>query len=170
MSLRAALTIIARAASAFAVALSSALAVEVGQLAPDVLLPAGNVAHRLSDLRGKWVYVDFWASWCGPCRQSFPWMNEMQRKYGARGLQIVAINLDARRADADSFLAQHPANFALAFDSQGESARRFQVKAMPSSVLIGPDGKVLYLHRGFRLDDRAELEARLAAPLGGKLP
>ena len=71
-------------------------AIELGQSAPEVELPGASVAH-LSDLRGKLVYVDFWASWCGPCKQSFPWMNEMQKKYAARGFQVLAINLDAKR-------------------------------------------------------------------------
>ncbi len=145
-----------------------ALALDVGQPAPDVDLPDSTVAQKLSDLKGKVVYVDFWASWCGPCKQSFPWMNEMQRKYGSKGLQIVAINVDAKRADADKFLAQNSTAFALAFDSKGESPRRFGVKAMPTSALIGADGKVLYIHQGFRLEERAELETRLAAAVGAK--
>ena len=161
-----------RAAVAVAVLLgqASGFAADLGQPAPDVDLPGSAVAQKLSDLKGKVVYVDFWASWCGPCKQSFPWMNDMQRKYGARGLQVVAINLDAKRADADRFLAQNAAGFALAFDSKGESARRFAVKAMPSSMLIGADGKLLYVHQGFRLEERAELESRLAAALGIKTP
>lgn len=157
-------------AAALTLATSAAFALDIGQPAPDVDLPDSAIAARLSDLKGKVVYVDFWASWCGPCRQSFPWMNDMQRKYGARGLQVVAINLDAKRADADRFLAQNAAGFALAFDSKGESARRFAVKAMPSSMLIGADGKLLYVHQGFRLEERAELESRLAAALGIKTP
>jgi len=143
-----------------------ALAVEVGQPAPDVELPAAvAAAPKLSALKGKLVYVDFWASWCGPCRQSFPWMNEMQAKYGAKGLQIVAINLDAKRADADAFLAQLPARFGLAFDAAGASAKRFGVKGMPTSVLIGRNGEVLMVHQGFRDDERQALEAKLAAAL-----
>ena len=94
----------------------------------------------LAAWKGKVVYVDFWASWCGPCRQSFPWMNEMQAKYGAQGLQVVGINLDAKRADADQFLAQLPAKFAVAFDPKADSARRFGVKGMPTSVLVDPQG------------------------------
>jgi len=143
-----------------------ALAIEAGQPAPDVELPAAiDAAPRLSALKGKLVYVDFWASWCGPCRQSFPWMNEMQAKYGAKGLQVVAINLDAKRADADAFLAQVPARFGLAFDAAGSSAKRFGVKGMPTSVLIGRNGEVLMVHQGFREDERQALEARLAAAL-----
>jgi cytochrome c biogenesis protein CcmG, thiol:disulfide interchange protein DsbE len=147
-----------------------AKALDSGQPAPDVELRGSAATSHLSDLRGKLVYVDFWASWCGPCRQSFPWMNEMQRKYGARGLQVVGINLDAKRSDADGFLVEQRAEFAVAFDSKGESARRFGVKGMPTSVLIGRDGKVIHVHQGFRKDDGADLEARLVDALGGKTP
>ena len=140
-------------------------AIEAGQMAPDIDLPGSSSGARLSDLKGKHIYLDFWASWCGPCRQSFPWMADMQRQYGGRGLQVLAINPDAKRADADDFLAKTPAGFALAFDAKGESARRIGVKGMPTSLLIGPDGKVLFVHQGFRLDERAALEAKLVAAL-----
>ena len=141
-------------------------ALDAGQAVPDIELSSGAGADRLSKLKGKVVYVDFWASWCGPCRQSFPWMNEMQGKYGTKGLQIVGINLDAKRADADQFLAQLPANFALSFDAKGDSAKNFGVKGMPMSVLIGPDGKVLAVHQGFKDEDRKELEAKFVSALG----
>lgn len=142
-----------------------AWAIEAGQMAPDIDLPGSSLGARLSDLKGRHVYLDFWASWCGPCRLSFPWMADMQRQYGSRGLQVLAINLDAKRADADAFLAKSPAGFALAFDAKGESARRMGVKGMPTSLLIGPDGKVVFVHQGFRLDERAALEAKLVAAL-----
>jgi peroxiredoxin len=95
-------------------------------------------------------------------------MNDMQRKYGANGLQIVGVNLDAKRGDADQFLAQVPAQFALAFDAKGDSAKRFGIKGMPTSVLIGKDGKVLLVHQGFREEDRKDLEQKLAAALAAK--
>ncbi len=166
------LTTIAAVGLALALVLSppTAHAVAPGEPVPDIDLVGAGSVRKLSDLKGKLVYVDFWASWCGPCKQSFPWMNEMHRKYSARGLHIVAINLDAKRADADRFLATSPAEFPLAFDSSGESAKRLAVKGMPTSVLVGGDGKVLYVHRGFKLEERAELEARLAAALGVKVP
>jgi cytochrome c biogenesis protein CcmG/thiol:disulfide interchange protein DsbE len=85
--------------------------------APEFTLPdAAGQTISLSQQRGKIVYVDFWASWCGPCRQSFPWMNEMLGKYQAQGLEIVAINLDTGRAEADEFLAKNPASFTVLFD------------------------------------------------------
>jgi thiol-disulfide isomerase/thioredoxin len=151
-----------------AIALGTATAADVGQPAPDLdLQGAGGVQH-LSDLKGKVVYVDFWASWCGPCRQSFPWMNEMQAKYAAKGLQVLAVNLDAKQADGQQFLAQIPAHFAVAFDPKGEAPRRFGVKGMPTSVLVGADGRVLAVHQGFREDERAELEQRLASALAAR--
>ena len=95
----------------------SAAAVEAGQTAPDIALPGSTLAAtQLAALRGQWVYLDFWASWCAPCRQSFPWMAALQQKYGPRGLQVLAINVDAKHGDADAFLARTPAGFALAFD------------------------------------------------------
>jgi cytochrome c biogenesis protein CcmG, thiol:disulfide interchange protein DsbE len=148
-----------------AFAAAGALAIEAGQLPPDIGLSGSGVAGSLSDLHGKLVYLDFWASWCGPCRKSFPWMNDMQKKYGSRGLQVVGINLDLRRADAERFLAEFPAHFALAFDAKGETARRFGVKGMPTSVLIGADGKVLWVREGFRDEERNELEARFVGAL-----
>ena len=108
------------------------------------------------------VLVDFWASWCGPCKQSFPFMNELQSRFGADGFEVVAVNLDAKRGDADQFLAEVPARFTLAFDAKGESARRFEVRSMPSSLLIGRDGRIVVAHKGFKADDRKELEERVA--------
>ena len=140
-------------------------------LDPGQSLPIASVGGNdgapvaLVDGKARATYIDFWASWCGPCRQSFPWMNRMQDKYGAKGLRIVAVNLDAKRADAQGFLAQLPARFDLAFDSAGTAARQFGVRTMPSSVLVGPDGKVIAVHHGFREEDEAELEQRIAAAL-----
>lgn len=141
---------------------------EPGAPAPELTLPGLKEPVKLSELKGKVVYLDFWASWCGPCKQSFPFMNEMQAKYQAQGLEVVAVNLDRQRSDADQFLAQVPAHFAVAFDTQGDSARRFAVKGMPSTFLIGRDGKVLVAHRGFKDDDRKELEARIAQALAAQ--
>jgi thiol-disulfide isomerase/thioredoxin len=153
------------ALAAAAAAWPTAWAQTAGQAAPDIALGVPGGPQRLADLRGKPVYLDFWASWCGPCRQSFPWMNDMHAKYGPQGLQIVAMNVDANRADADRFLAQLPARFMVGFDPKGESPRAYQVKTMPTSVIISAQGTVLSVHRGFVPEDAAEHEARLAAAL-----
>jgi len=146
-------------------AVSTAQAVEPGALAPEIKLAGVNGPVSLAALKGKVVYLDFWASWCGPCRQSFPWMNEMQAKYGAKGLQVVAVNVDAKRDDADKFLAEVPASFSVAFDSQGETPKLYGIKGMPSSLLIGPNGKVISMHAGFKGAERKELEDAIAGAL-----
>jgi len=149
-------------------AATAASALDAGAAAPELNLPGLSDAVNLAALKGKVVYVDFWASWCGPCKQSFPFMNDLQARYRSDGLEIVAINVDAKRGDADRFLAEVPARFAIAFDAKGETARRFDVKAMPSSVLIDRTGKVVAMHKGFRDEDRKELELRIAQALAAK--
>ncbi|WP_307729820.1 choice-of-anchor D domain-containing protein [Duganella sp. sic0402] len=137
-----------------------------GNPAPAFNLNGPDGAVKLEQYRGKLVYLDFWASWCGPCRQSFPWMNDMQARYGSQGLQIIGVNVDAKTDDARNFLGTTPARFVIAFDATGATPRAYGVKGMPSSVLIGPDGKVLYEHSGFRAADRDVLESRIKAALG----
>lgn len=149
-----------------ALGLGTAHAADVGKPLPINSVPgADGAAVTLHDGKAKLTYIDFWASWCGPCRQSFPWMNRMQAKYGPQGLRIVAVNLDAKSADAQAFLKEVPSSVTLAFDPKGESARRVGVRAMPSSVLLGADGRVLMQHAGFRAEDEAALEAQIAAAL-----
>lgn len=145
-----------------------ALALEPGQTAPDFDLPGRTGAVRLSDFKGKTVYLDFWASWCGPCKQSFPWMNDMHTRYGASGLRVVGINVDQKSDDAKTFLKNNPAAFEVAFDPSGKAPRSYAVKGMPTSVLIGPDGRVLMVHRGFRGDERPELERQIKLSLNLK--
>lgn len=123
-------------------------------------LPAERFSPSLYP-EAKVIYLDFWASWCVPCRQSFPWLNEMQAKYAAQGLQIVGINVDRRHADAERFLAEHAAQFPLVMDPAGSLAGKYQLQGMPSAVLIGPDGKELQRHIGFRADRTDEYEAGL---------
>ena len=141
-------------------------ALEDGVLAPDFKLPSGSDAVQLSQYRGKVVYLDFWASWCGPCRQSFPFMNTMQARYGGEGLQVVAINLDVKPADVRKFLAVNPATFAVAYDPEGHTPRLYGVKAMPSSFLIGRDGRLALSHSGFVREDEVALERSIRQALG----
>lgn len=168
LSHRRRLCIAAAAMAALAHPVWSAPALPPGAAAPPLELPGLAGTVQLQQYRGKLVYLDFWASWCGPCRQSFPWMNQMQSKYGPRGLQVVAVNLDASGDDARRFLQDLPARFVVAFDPAGRSAHQYGVQGMPSSVLIGPDGQVLARHIGFRSADREPLEAQIRAALGAE--
>ncbi len=126
--------------------------------APEINLPGieGNV--QLEKLKGKVVYLDFWASWCVPCKKSFPWLHEIKQSYADQGFEVVAVNLDKERKLADEFLQVMDVNFKVAFDESGESASRYKLKGMPSSYLIGRDGKLYASHIGFREKDKAKLE------------
>ncbi len=146
----------------------AAFALSAGDRAPEIAATANGAPLKMAALRGQVVLVDFWASWCGPCKQSFPWLNAMHAKYAAQGLRIVGVNVDTKREDAERFLAQVPAKFPLAYDPRGETPAAWQVKAMPSSVLVGADGRVLHVHAGFREDEAAALEARIAAALADR--
>jgi len=114
----------------------------------------------LDQYRGKVVYLDFWASWCQPCRQSFPWMNTLQRKYGD-GLVVIAVNVDADRKDADRFLQAVLADFRVVYDPDGDLAQRYHLNGMPSSFVIGPDGRVAFRHEGFSGNSPRAYEAEI---------
>jgi cytochrome c biogenesis protein CcmG, thiol:disulfide interchange protein DsbE len=141
-----------------ALLISSAVdALSIGDALPNVRLPDAKNAVQALQRDKRITVVDFWASWCGPCRQSFGFWNRMHAKFGAR-IDIVAINVDENRADADRFLKRYPAQFQLRFDASGKSAEQFEVKVMPSSFIIDSDGKVRMIHQGFRAKDEAALE------------
>ncbi len=117
------------------------------------------------ETEGRVVYVDFWASWCAPCKKSFPWMQSLQNRYAERGLTIVAIDLDRDRSRAEKFLKQMKPTFAVRFDQDASSAKLFQLEAMPTSLLFDRRGKLVRRHEGFRNADRSELEAQIEALL-----
>ena len=121
---------------------------------------------QLEQYQGTVVVVDFWASWCVPCRRSFPWMNDMQAKYGDQGLVVIAVNVDRERAAAEEFLAEVPADFRIHYDNDGVVAEAFGVEAMPSSYVIGRDGEIVARHLGFKVKKQDEYEAILVKALG----
>jgi cytochrome c biogenesis protein CcmG/thiol:disulfide interchange protein DsbE len=133
--------------------------------APGFDLPTLTGTVSLDALRGKVMYVDFWASWCVPCRLSFPWLRTLHERYAAKGLVIVAINLDKNRDAADSFLEDYPAPFVVAFDPSGKTAEAFDVSAMPSSYLISPTGTILYSQAGFDPKETGKIEALIKEAL-----
>lgn len=120
-----------------------------------------NKKTRLSDYRGRVVYLDFWASWCTPCQESFPWLRRMQSRYRKLGLRVITVNLDKDRKQARAFLRRYRANFPVVYDPRGRIAIRYGVKAMPSSYLIDRRGRIVKVHWGFRESDTAKLEARI---------
>jgi len=136
---------------------------------PDCAVKVGN-ENGFDQFKGKVLYIDFWASWCGPCLLSFPFMNDLQNAYGPRGLQVVAVNMDEKPADATAFLAKHPAGFAVASGPNAPCAKAFGVATMPTSFLVDRNGRIHSTHAGFRPDDvdglRAEVESLLAEKNG----
>lgn len=100
-------------------------------------------------LKGKVVIVDFWASWCGPCKDSFPVMEELQAKYGNKGLVVLAVNLDEDRPTMEDFLKKHPVTFTVVRDAAKKLVGKANIKSMPTSFVVSPDGKVVSVHKGF---------------------
>jgi thiol-disulfide isomerase/thioredoxin len=126
--------------------------------APGFILPTQDGEIRLEDLRGKVVYLDFWASWCKPCIKSFPWMHYLKATYQDQGFEIVAVNLDTDKSLAEDFLNRVDINFIVAFDPVGKTAEAYQLRGMPSTYLIGRDGRIYASHIGFRDKDKPKLE------------
>ena len=138
---------------------------DVTGVAPEFALPGTDGEVKLSDYKGKVVYLDFWASWCSPCKDSFPWMNEMQAKYKDQGVVFIAINVERKREKADDFLKTTPADFIIAFDGKGKTPQEYDVMGMPSAFVIGKDGSVLHSHIGFHTNDLAEYETHIRQAL-----
>lgn len=128
--------------------------------------PAHADSFDISSYKGKVIYVDFWASWCGPCKESFPWLNALAQKYP--NLKIVGINLDKNKKDADDFLKKYPANFEIIFDSTGKSAEKYKVKGMPYTIIFDKDGKEAHSHIGFSADKSNEYLRQIKSLLGQK--
>lgn len=125
--------------------------------APDFELPlrsGGTV--KLADLRGKVVMLNFWASWCGPCRQEFPILDEMYRKYQPMGFTLVGVNVESETKDAERFLSSTPVSFPIAFDSENAVSGKYGVSAMPTTLLVDRKGNVRWLHRAYKPGDENE--------------
>ena len=122
-----------------------------GDPAPDFTLKSlsgGNI--KLSELRGTVVLLNFWASWCGPCRTEMPLLDELYQEYRDYGFTILGVNLDENRDQANLLLDKIPVSFPVLFDPANSTSETYQVDAMPTTVLIDRNGKVRYHHRGYK--------------------
>ena len=151
---------------------ASAAAVEPGAPAPAFRLQTFGSGQpvSLADFRGKVVFVDFWASWCSPCRQSLPLYDRLRENYAATDFSVLAIGLDEDVADAKAFLAEHPVTYTTLQNPQGDVAKAFDLKGMPSSYLIDRDGIVRARHVGFEAKDIDALRKEIDGLVGKPAP
>ncbi|KAB2662621.1 MAG: TlpA family protein disulfide reductase [Verrucomicrobia bacterium] len=162
--------------SSLAAALAAALlslpsvfagSVRIGDAFPD--LAGAGFEGRLPDLAGKIVIVDFWASWCVPCKKALPMYAGLQKEYGDRGVVVVAISLDEEKDKMEAFLKKIPLPFSTVRDAKGQFAEKVGVTGIPTSYVLTPDGKVHALHREFEGEKtRRKLTVELDAILKSK--
>ncbi len=125
----------------------------------------GNV-HNLSEFKGRVVLVDFWASWCAPCKVSFPALDSLHEEFHDAGLDVVAINVDEDTKSAREFLSGKSPSMTVLFDPKGRSPEAFKVEGMPSSFLIDRDGNVRFRHMGFTDQTRSDFRREIKMLLG----
>jgi thiol-disulfide isomerase/thioredoxin len=135
-------------------------------LAPAFSLPQrGGQTLSLESLKGQVVMLNFWASWCGPCRQEMPLLEQMHKRYSKQGFTLIGVNVDAESSDAEKLLKNTQVSFPILFDSDSKVSQLYKVSAMPSSVFIDRKGNVRYSHRGFKSGDESEYLDQIRALL-----
>ena len=150
-------------------AASVSLAGDGAGRAADFRLDArGGKQLALSDLKGQVVMINFWASWCGPCRQEFPALDQIYAKYKPMGFTLVAINVESEKSDAEKFLAKTPASFPILFDPDNKVSGQYGVSAMPTTVLVDRQGRVRWQHRAYKPGDEAAYIEQIRAALREK--
>jgi len=121
-----------------------------GETFPD--LAKAGLEGTLPDLAGKVLLVDFWASWCGPCRKALPVLADLHKEFGPKGVVFIAISLDESKKDMDAYLKKNPIPFTVLRDSKGALAEKLSVDSIPTSFVVGSDGKIHAVHEGFEGD------------------
>lgn len=149
---------------------STSVALKTGDNAPDFKLPllTQKGSLSLSEYRGKVVYLDFWASWCGPCRKSLPLLNTMRNTMKDQPFEVIAINLDEEIKDARGFLKQFPVSYPTLHDVNGQSPEMYGLQGMPTSYLIDKQGVVRAVHTGFKPSDMKKIQQEVNQLLGLK--
>lgn len=139
----------------------------ISKPAPDFSLSRlnGEGQINLADLKGKVVYLDFWATWCPPCQKSFPWMEEMHARYQEDGLAVVAVSVDGKRELAEKFVQKTGSSFITAIDAGKKTAKAYKLRAMPSSYLIDRNGIIVGIHLGFRTSKTTDMEEEIKKAL-----
>lgn len=119
--------------------------------APDFTLPDANgKAIKLSDLKGQVVMINFWASWCGPCREEMPLLENLHKKYSKLGFTVYGVNVDFKPKDAQPLLQETGVTFPVGYDSKNKISELYKIDSMPSTVMVDRKGNLRYLHRGYK--------------------
>lgn len=135
-------------------------------LAPTFALPSrGGDTVTLEKLKGQVVMINFWASWCGPCRTEMPLLDQMYKRYSSLGFTLLGVNVESDTKDAEKLLQQVPVSFPVLFDKENKVSKLYEVNAMPSTVFIDRKGNVRYLHRGYKNGDEGEYLNQIRALL-----
>jgi thiol-disulfide isomerase/thioredoxin len=135
----------------------AAAAAVPGSPAPALVLAARDGGKvNLADLKGQVVMINFWATWCGPCRQEMPLLAQLQTKYEPLGFTLLGVNVEPDSAAAVDWLKGVPVQFPILFDTDSAVAGRFGVEGMPSTVFVDRNGQVRYVHRGYKPGDEAK--------------
>jgi len=137
--------------------------------AEEMNIPAPDFTHesrqgenlRLQDFRGEVVMLNFWASWCGPCRQEMPLMDDLYAQYKDLGFTILAVNVDENRDEAHRFLDKVPVSYPILYDPQSDVSEQYEVQAMPTTVMIDRDGNARFLHHGYQPGYEDEYETQI---------
>ena len=147
-------------------AIVSSLVSASSPMAPAFTLPSrsGDMVS-LEQLKGQVVMLNFWASWCGPCRQEMPLLDQMHKRYSSLGFTLLGVNVEADTKDAERWLADTPVSFPILFDKESKVSALYDVSAMPSTVFIDRKGNVRYLHRGYKPGDESEYLDQIRALL-----
>jgi len=147
----------------------SALAIGAGTMAPEIgIKDLAGRGVNIASLKGKVVLVDFWASWCAPCREELPVLESLYKKYRGKGFEVVGVNQDESQDNVKKFLTGMQLSFRVVHDRGGAVANRYEPAKMPSSFLIDRKGIVRHVHSGFRAADKGALEKRISALLEAK--
>ena len=162
-------SVVTRTAAVIVAALLTTLASAAGpapSVAPAFTLPVrGGQTVSLESLKGKVVMLNFWASWCGPCRQEMPLLDQMYKRYSKQGFTLLGVNVEAETADAEKLLKGTPVSFPILFDKENKVSQLYNVNAMPSSVFIDRNGNLRSLHRGYKPGDEGEYLNQIRALL-----
>jgi len=138
-------------AGAAVLVMVSLLAVAAPEAAPDFTLKSATGANlKLSEFRGEVVLLNFWASWCGPCRQEMPLLSELHEQYRDLGFTVLGVNVEEDTRKARKLLEDAPVSFPVLFDSESVVSREYDVIAMPSTILVDRNGRLRYLHKGYK--------------------